>query len=130
MKLEKQVCSLDLSIRLKKLGVKQESIFSYFTCANGAFELDYNTWLSEEIFPHEYISAFSVAELGEMLPRILTWKDGTYGLQQDFYANGLFNIYYSLNNYAPIDFTDEKEADARARLLIHLIENKLMEVPK
>lgn len=66
MKLESQVISLDLAKRLKALGVKQESCFYW---------IDVGMQRGYELADHrnrghddEYIAAFTVAELGEMLP--------------------------------------------------------------
>jgi hypothetical protein len=74
MKLVEQVCSLELAKRLKELGVKQESYFYWTTleyyvhipgvqegptpCVMPGFEVD----------GRNKLSAFTVAELGEILP--------------------------------------------------------------
>lgn len=120
MDLENQVTSLELSKRLKELGVKQESLFWWWQ--------DYYGVGAKEPFlkdhePHnpkggwKYCSAFTVAELGEML------KDAPHPANPNFAAplpewsdkNGWSNEYvYALT-----------EADARAKMLIYLIENKL-----
>ena len=73
--LEKQVCNLELAKRLKELGVKQESLFSYFQ--HGLFgelcDLTHMKWnFPPSVPPRErkvetIASAFTVAELGEML---------------------------------------------------------------
>lgn len=83
MELEKQVCSLELAKRLKELGVKQESLFVWFKPLEEKWEIG----LFDGTFFHgengkqtghygyrfglskETPSAFTVAELGEMLPR-------------------------------------------------------------
>ena len=80
MKIEDQVCSLEPGKELKKLGVKQDSLYSYF---------QYDKWNvllreTREIFsPNNecgcnkenlICSAFTVAELGEELP---DWVDFT-----------------------------------------------------
>ncbi len=69
MNLEQQVVNLELARRLKALNVKQESLFN---------------WLEGIIvYGHcghkgnDYVSAFTVAELGEMLPSTVSdhfWK--------------------------------------------------------
>ena len=66
MKLEDQVCSFELAKQLKEFGVKQDSYFVY--------TMSENTNIS--IIPHDELdgmyafkwAAFTVAELGEMLP--------------------------------------------------------------
>lgn len=133
MNLNSQVCSLELAKRLKELGVNKSSLFYWI----GEKNVDISTFgiiyihefgdLDENTLDqYDYYSAFTVSELGEMLPKTITWKDGTYALTQDFYASGEFNAYYALNNYAPIDFTDDIEANCRAKMLIHLIKNGLI----
>jgi hypothetical protein len=114
MKLEQQVCSLDLAKRLKELGVKQESLFY---------------WSDDVIYIHkrrdakDWYSAFTVAELGEMLP------DYIYS-QKRFLQSDDWCIYTAGE---PKDFPDGKEmihgnteSDARAKMLVYLIENNLI----
>lgn len=133
MKLEQQVCSLELAKRLKELGVKQESLFMYqiFTEAPTA-----RPYLVRSNYTGgragnkemEALSAFTVAELGEMLPALVgqdqkylyEWKDllgnKTIALV-DFDSKGM-NMYE--------EFTGKKEADNRGKMLIYLIENNLL----
>ena len=64
MKLEEQVCSLELAKKLKELGVKQDGYFSW--------ELIYKKWeirpdCCYEDLDNVMVSAFTVAELGEIL---------------------------------------------------------------
>jgi hypothetical protein len=92
MNLEEQVCSLELAKRLKELNVEQDSLF----CWINNCDLEY---LPLEIRNKNVVyAAFTVAELGEMLPN--------------------FNVIYTL--------FDRNEANARAKILIYLIENKLI----
>lgn len=127
MKLEDQVCSLELAKRLRELGVKQESYFewSYWTDHAAA---ENNTGCHEkhwEVTDQNggniggRISAFTVAELGEMLPEYVpSYKHK--------------NKWRCLNQGIPLIadsddfFDDETEANVRAKMLIHMIENKLM----
>jgi hypothetical protein len=70
MRLSDQVCSLELAKRLKELGVKQKSMFCWFSVGNGSsYELDYNTY--DYLYTEEYISAFTVAELINVLREYL-----------------------------------------------------------
>ena len=116
MKLEQQVCNLELSKKLKELGVKQESIFYWrlddSRLFQGEFYEDniqygitfcYDSSLGS-LNPDTHISAFTVAELGEMLPREMriecfkeNWKQG---------------------------YLDDTEANARAKMVIYLKEGK------
>jgi hypothetical protein len=132
MKLEQQVCSLDLARRLKELGVKQESYFWWIEILSkldseptGQFEIWDRTMISEFETGHQnchVASAFTVAELGEMLPaeveekKIFYWKR-IWGSKTDWYAG-------VLNEVAWVEA--ETEADARAKMLIYLLENKLI----
>jgi len=73
--LEKQVCSLDLAKRLKELGVKQESVWAWYETTDRDDKPRLNRFdehctvctLPQQQWEEKY-SAFTVAELGEMLP--------------------------------------------------------------
>ena len=67
MKLEDQVCSLEQAKRLKELGVKQEGIFNYLKTGGLKLSSEFPSFL------HCY-SAFTVAELGEMIFKTKTWN--------------------------------------------------------
>ena len=63
----------------------------------------------------DFYSAFTVAELGEMLPRLCsTYKDKSHGV---WHCDNLNEIYIG-----------DTEADARAKMLCYLLENKLVTV--
>lgn len=127
MKLEDQVCSLELAKRLKELGVKQESLFYWFTN-----QLVYRCDLSKWEKCKKYIfSAFTVGELGEMLPKRLeiTIHDVSHinaiGIQ-------IGQEYCFRDEFQPPTFEKRfelvTEADARAKLLIFLLKNKLLKL--
>jgi len=132
MKLENQICSLELAKKLKELGVKQDSLFEYREFFNGKD----NFWSKPIIvgkIPNKLgyadvgtdkVSAFTVAELGEMLPiSVYTTKNPLGYPYQAHYEemednmSGKFNIKYNTRG--------ETEADARAKMLIYLLENNL-----
>lgn len=129
MKLENQVCSIDLAKKLKELGVAQKSIWNWFPYYEFVNKEDKNPTqiyrLREGgIIGKGHYSAFTVAELGEMLPEQVYTIKG----EGDFYCwsdiewtneEGLFD-----DHIDPI-YADT-EADARAKMLIYLIENKLI----
>ena len=71
MKLEDQVCSLELAQRLKELGVKQESLWVWREYGHG-FELE----LRDEDTFGEMTAAFTVAELGEIMGEAPAFKSG------------------------------------------------------
>lgn len=127
--LEDHVCSLEFAKELEKLGVKQKSLFYYVGCENpltGIFkesDLAEERWgilyHQDEGFKHAsydwYYSAFTAGELGMMLD-CEKWEETFY--------NG-FRIVYFDHRYKKqlnkIIVNFEKEADARAKLLIFLI---------
>lgn len=132
MKLEQQVTSLEISNCLKELKVKQESYFSY--CIDNSMGIKDNLKIYTTNFAKGYpsilASAFTVAELGEMLPDSITFEEKLY----------LINI-YKLGNAWVVEFEEndddskthtsyqaDTEADARGKMLIYLLENKLIEL--
>lgn len=110
MKLKNQVCSLGLSKKLEKLGVKQDSFWYWVHGVEGT----YNIVLAEMfdgIEPNRTkFSAYTVAELGE----ILKWKNEIiFGLPEDIKS---------------LLKDKDTEADFRAKMLIYLIKNKLIKL--
>lgn len=156
MRLEDQVCSLELAKRLKKLGVKQESYFCYvkvdvpnetystqseakewgeffivsFKLEKKVYFEDKNDFEPQRVVSYgcgccfwdlevkEHYSAFTVAELGEMLP---LWWDSGKREDKDYicrvFEKNVTNTHHSFGS---------SEADARAKMLIYLIENGLI----
>lgn len=123
MELEKQVVSLELAKRLKELGVRQESFLTWLWRENevGWFVGDRidignnNDAIARRLNPWYEVgpSAFTVAELGEMLPlKIRSWQDSKGVWICEAEGSGFFH--------------EDTEADARARMLIYLIENSLI----
>lgn len=130
MKLESQLVSLDLAKRLKELGVKQESLF----CWSWYGSLKEHLLVYGEEHKGE-ISAFTVAELGEMLPKELTSK--FFGKNVEFYYTQIpdnsftkWIMFYrnSMGSMNGCEVEDENEANARAKMLIYLLENNLVKV--
>lgn len=121
MKLVDQVCSLDLAKRLKDLGVGQESLFCY---ANGGL------YSNPDFLTDNQFAAFTVAELGEMLPpewsgfELVIEKTGPIGWQIKYVERG-----YEDETRGDF-FFDISEANARAKMLIYLIENKIINPTK
>lgn len=117
MKLEDQVCSLELAKKLKELGVKQKSLFSWVEIL--AFDAG---WKIEMVHaPVTGISAFTVAELGEMLPAEI---DGYFIEYWNNHWQGGIN--YMVSHKTEGSVSALTEADARAKMLIHLIEKGLV----
>jgi hypothetical protein len=132
MPLERQVVSLDLSRQLKELGVKQEAAFYWkhkakHFCGNDEIP-DGEAFLEPTNYTEfpEVVdgAAFTVAELGEMLP----WLSGIGRLKAYKNSNGDWACEYS-NSYKKEDdktFRADTEADARAKMLIHLIKQGIV----
>ena len=125
MKLEQQVINIELSKRLNELGINKPSLFYWkYTQGRGNDSIQYTEGnIPEDNIYCEWYSAYTVAELGQMLPKeesIVTmiftnsrcqmamlgyeWKDKSIG--QSIEA--------------------DTEADARAKMLIYLLENNLI----
>lgn len=165
MKLEQQVANLELSQKLDSLGVKGESLFYHIKDESEKidrihpageiiqeYEVDEEYGSSyptpEDVLTNEswsdykensiIVSAYTVAELGEMLPREidLPYKNGKsrgrahrriygeYGAGLPFYC-----YYYCTSRSSNLEERADTEADARAKMLIHLLENKLIKPP-
>jgi len=134
MKLENQVCTLDQSKRLKELGVIQESFLYHIP---GVF-IPATLSAKQKIIFNQHWSAFTVAELGIMLPKRLkaSWKHGdTTGLGGEWQSSCNCSIEYRFDVkknafiacYPLVaSYSHPKEATARAGLLIELLERKLI----
>lgn len=123
MDIESQVCSLNLARHLKELGVKQESYFYWIKQLLADTYLlhyvDSNHWscdakMFKENFPDKY-SAFTCAELGEMLPDFIELSK---------VENIKIATCYSEDNN--VSMIDDTESNVRAKMLIYLIENNLL----
>lgn len=130
MKIENQVCTLEQAKRLKELGVLQDgSLAVWFISSVGPF-IQFR--LNEETLPQEY-AAYTVAELGEMLPDYITVD--SYRMHPRFFKQEQNNspalwtgTYGKTVDEDVPDFDFHNEAQLRAAMLIHLIENKLVSV--
>lgn len=120
MQLEDQVVSLEYAKRLKELGVKQESLF-YWKELQGNWCIDYCNKPWEE-FNERWCSAFTIAELGEMLP----WSFEIMKCEE-YYSVWYKNIFRKISDNTPA-FHRYKLADALSEMLIHLLKNKLIEL--
>lgn len=161
MKLEKEVCSLKCAKQLKELGVKQDSLFyfivnkekqtetiqycedpivEFITCEDDFDKIPYiddilnneewSDWKNDENLI--ICSAFTVAELGEMLPGNLIINNKKCWLR---YMKDGKNIqpheidYFCFNDQCSY-FTQNSltESDVRAKMLIYLLENNLIKI--
>lgn len=125
MKIENQVCTLAQAKRLKELGIKHESYF-VFGATRGLITESWSVEGDED----DFFDAYTVAELGIMLPDLLTTH-----LQYELVCikeaddewlcrycrnNDMLDTYPQLPNAA-----GKTEAQARAAELIYLLENNL-----
>jgi hypothetical protein len=152
MPLEQQVLSLELAQKLKELGVKQDSLFYWVKgdkqrgvcpdcrkaggllpecayCGGTGKDIEkqnYYLYGQLEVWQEDRIkdcSAFTVAELGEMLPmEYMSIKDGG----DRWFGVGWGALWgFEMIKY-PDPIVSNLEADCRAKILIYLLENKLI----
>lgn len=128
--LEQQVCSLKLATKLKQLGIEQKSLFywaKFFYREGKSHQWGVEPREQNELEAYEYghtkiedvenYSAFTVAEIGELLPRYceITYRNRSGDRKQ---------IRWNCNNH----FSETEAStmvDAFAEMLIYLIEHNL-----
>jgi hypothetical protein len=134
MKLEDQVTNLKLSKKLKELRVKQESLFYWYSNPYAYGEKSrWNLFYGkqEPLGIENETSAFTATELGVLLPKSIKAKDGVFWLQievqgvQDGWACQYRNIATKFGFVLKF-FEDKSMVNAMAKMLIYLIENKLI----
>lgn len=116
MELKEQVVSLALARRLKEMGVPQESLFSWVITFTTNYHISY-TEGDKSLLPQERndcYSAFTVAELGQLtIGKTVSFFHANF----EKWACGMRDT----EDHCPI-FLEATEADARARMLLHLLE--------
>ena len=131
MELEQQVVSFENAKRLKELNIRKESLF-YWCEFKDKYCIPIKTkpyiiygkrkWKKELL-----ISAFTVAELGEILPTYLkehAKKGISFSVETDGFC--IFKRHFGwIVSYAQFSRSDKTLANAMAQMLILLIENKL-----
>lgn len=138
MKLEQQVVSLELAKRLKELGVEQEGSLEWsieyrkrdgeasVQLMGGTNDVDVShniSWRVYDFRKRETYAAFTVAELGEMLPEgYASYVAPHVGKIPPAKWKCIFPMPHPLEKsmYAAT------EADARGAMLIYLLENGLL----
>jgi len=120
MELKDIVCDFEYAVELSNLGVGsyKSSLFFYDSAEN--LTLWKNTTCP--IFTNTY----TVAELGEMLPKEINFCHEKHDIQ--FFKMGNRKSYYHSRLVGLKHCMDVKEANSRAKLLIWLIENNLVNV--
>ncbi len=131
--LEKQVVSLELATKMRSLSAPEGTLYYWYVHEMWGVDEEYknsicvgpeyNKW-NYPLVSWEHYPAYTVAELGEMLP---------YGLPSCKLKNGDFGSYiphtHSLHpKFASFIISKDAktEADARALLWIHLNDNNLL----
>ncbi len=101
-----QVSNLELSKRIKELGVKQKSLWWWSSSGLG------QAMAKHEPTPN-WISAFTVAELGDIL------KDAIFPIDLPYFQDRYWR-------HDDLEELIDTEANARAKMLIYLLENGLI----
>lgn len=128
VRLDELCVSLELAKRLKEFGVKQESIFVHLDSGVGK-----DIWLYSQAIncykPHEMTSAFTAGEMGEMLPFRIFYNERWHGIEMVKGSREYVITYrFGVSQCPRLVIFDKTEANARAKMLIYLIENRLIEV--
>lgn len=119
MKIEQIVTSLNISKKLKELGVKQDSFFCW--------DLKEEIIIIKSLSINRSISAFTASELFSSLPIEI---DGLYLMVSRCSRNGYWTTYAygDINNSKFNSMWSISLCDSLAAMRIYLIENKLIEV--
>jgi hypothetical protein len=137
MKSEKfinQVCTPEQAVKLKELGVDDKApLLAWkdisFSSDRSAFALTPN----DGSLRHLYYPAFTVAELGEMMPDYLEDKGHQWYYTQnklDGWEVGFERVDVAYGGCNHLLSRMATEAQARAAMLIHLLENGIISPPK
>ena len=137
MKIEDQVCSLELAKKLKELGVIQES---YFIHAGNRgviprFDTDIirKTSLWDDV-EKLIFAAFSVAELLDIFPDHTEPHRWHFGMERKELREQCGGKYYCVTDARDYphddDFYSDNPADCLANAIIMLIESKFIEAQK
>lgn len=136
MKLEQQVCNLDLAKQLKELGVKQIGFFYHaYDTYTKTSEIYYNAKnglpceCKKDTTGYLYYSAFTVAELGELIGNMCNewsqgWNDSGCFWQFQYGNKGCGNMIEGIGDRFCAE--ENTEADARAKTLIYILEQGII----
>jgi len=119
MKIEEQVCSLELAKKLKELGVAQESLFKWHSKIDEKGNLSHTEiiYYPAKQMKQDY-SAFTCAELGELIPK-------SYGLPA-YYSNEGWVYLEGIDASDIKSIVSDTEANARVKMLVYLLKNDLI----
>lgn len=134
------VCDLEYARELRDLGVKQKSLwywckrrdkkkaFLNLGSPTGTYRTATNEWLDGDLY-----AAFTVAELGERLGMYRPYQlkcEADYGKNKSWktghWTGGFKKVkwFMDVGNKRMIELGEITEANARAKMLIHLIKTK------
>ena len=141
LRLEKQVTSLELLKELERLGVKQNSLFAWYQYCDTVYceyrghqascdaQSTYQDGYAK--LPVEICAAFTVAEHGNALPGEISVLEMKYYLEMGkIDSESTYYVRYTnhdLHDTINIEHSNT-EADARTKMRIWLIKNKIVEV--
>jgi len=124
----KQVCSPAVAQQLKERAVPQDSLWYWVASRRGQYPL---LCTAEEVaemplFHRVAVSAYTVGELGELLPSDIEHDDEVLHLRCEKSSRG-FTVAYGHRGepQGRIERRAPSEAEARAQMLLYLIENNL-----
>lgn len=126
MTIDQQVITLEQAKKLKELGVKQESLFTHIVQAEARYHGIHYAMIEDlYIRDEQYVlwdeySAFTVAELGEMLPMFpeYSWQTYKHSADDEWRCQVMDGQ----------EGVCKTEAQARAFILIHLLENNIISI--
>lgn len=147
MKLEDLVTNLEISRKLCDLGIEQSSYFWWEKKYIGTTEKPIEKWVvynSKEVNAFTVVySAFTISELGEILLNkfpypmdiITRWYDSGCFVDIQFprtyhgrHVKKRIKLFRGINDFQMdnLDNLPDMEADARGKILVYLLENKLI----
>ena len=129
MKLEDQVCSLELARKLMELRAKQKSLFYWYYAMHDGVNSSWSIMYSTYALQADRYSAFTVAELGELLPDFIQPnkdEDQFNCIMMSKLICKNKTIYSVYSVVDDLSFECINEANARAMMLIYLLENKII----
>ena len=134
MKLESQVTSKDLSMRLKNLGVPADTLYAYYGNAgiwhDAIVDMAMYKDVDDDFKKAKLLPAYTASEIGEMLPEKIN-KGGQYlGIYKSQYpiVNGWLIGYY-FNDYQEVyEEVASTMVEAMGLMLEYLIKNNLLKL--
>jgi hypothetical protein len=128
VQLEDQVCSLELAKLLKLFDIKQDSLFHWHHFLIGDWQIvNGDDCPIRSYTNHENYSAFTVAELGRILPGAINVGGIDFYLTMDCDRHVYYTNLKNTEEYWNFNYDEnDNEADQRAKMIIHLKEYKLI----